>query len=84
MFLFLLFPFSLFGQEYLKFPSTYDSEGTAKQICSGTIKKFLSDHRMEGRKERRQMGNFLVGSRQNQLEDQQNLRRGFTRIFREN
>ena len=43
MFLLLLFPFSLFGQEYLKFPSHYDSEGTAKQICSGNIKKFLSD-----------------------------------------
>ena len=43
MFLLLLFPFSLFGQEYLRFPSNYDSEGTAKQICTGSIKKFLSD-----------------------------------------
>lgn len=43
MFLLLLFPFSLFGQEYLRFPSHYDSEGTAKQICTGNIKKFLSD-----------------------------------------
>lgn len=43
MFLLLFFPFSLFGQEYLRFPSNYDSEGTAKQICTGSIKKFLSD-----------------------------------------
>lgn len=43
LFLFLLIPFNLFGQEYLKFPVTYNSEGTAKEICKGEIKKFLSD-----------------------------------------
>ena len=43
LFLFLLFPFRLFGQEYLKFPTTYNSEGTAKEICKGEVKRFLSD-----------------------------------------
>jgi hypothetical protein len=38
----LFFPISLFSQ-YLSFPTTYDSESTAKEICKGTIKKFLSD-----------------------------------------
>ena len=33
---------ALFSQ-YLTFPTTYDSESTAKKICGGEIKKFLSD-----------------------------------------
>jgi len=40
--LFLLFPVRLFSQ-YLSFPTTYDSESTAKGICKGSIKNFLSD-----------------------------------------
>jgi hypothetical protein len=38
----LLFPTVLFSQ-YLSFSTTYDSESTAKEICKGNIKKFLSD-----------------------------------------
>ncbi len=43
IFLLLLLPINLFGQEYLRFPSHYDSEGTATQICNGNVEKFLSD-----------------------------------------
>ena len=43
VFLLLASPFGLFGQQYMTFPTSYDSEGTAKQICTGSVEKFLSD-----------------------------------------
>lgn len=39
----LFFPIALFGQNYVQFPTNYDSESTANAICKGKIKKFLSD-----------------------------------------
>lgn len=39
----LLFPIGLFGQTYVQFPSHFDSETTAKSICKGGIKKFITD-----------------------------------------
>lgn len=38
-----IFPIGLFGQTYVKFPTHYDAETTAKIICTGEIKKFLAD-----------------------------------------